>query len=62
MNIQPVFSLLLLFSISNFTFAAKNEVRWTQVLQPQYFSGKVIQEGNGIIRLTSPVRAEDPAL
>lgn len=62
MNIKPVLVILLLFSLSNLSFAAKNEAKWKQVLQPQYFSGKVIQEGNDIIQLTSPIRAEDPAL
>lgn len=62
MNIKPVFTLLLLFLVSNVTFAAKNELKWTQVLQSQYFPGKIIQDGSDIIRLTSPVRAEDPAL
>lgn len=62
MNIKSVFMLLLLFLVSNVTFAAKNELKWTQVLQPQYFPGKVIQDGSNMIRLKSPVRAEDPAL
>jgi sulfur-oxidizing protein SoxY len=62
MAIKPFFALFLLCTLSSLAFAEKNEVRWQQVLRPQYFFGKLIQDGSDIIRLTSPVRAEDPAL
>jgi len=62
MNSRTIFSLLLLFSVSISSYAAKNETRWNQVLQSQYFSGKSILDGSDVIKLTSPVRAEDPAL
>ncbi len=44
------------------SYAAKDESTWNQVLQQQFFSGKTILSGEGVIQLTTPIRAEDPAL
>lgn len=62
MKIKSILSLLFLLSLSNVVFAAKNEAKWLQVLQPQYFPKQSILDGKDIIQLTSPIRAEDPAL
>jgi len=53
---------LLVFALPNLSQAAKDETTWRQVLKPQYFAGKTLQKGDDIIQLTTPVRAEDPAL
>ncbi|MDC9729062.1 MAG: quinoprotein dehydrogenase-associated SoxYZ-like carrier [Methyloprofundus sp.] len=62
MKTKSILSLLFLLSLSNVVFAAKNEAKWLQVLQPQYFPKQSILDGKDIIQLTSPIRAEDPAL
>jgi sulfur-oxidizing protein SoxY len=63
MNIQKNCLLfLLVLSLPNLSFAAKDDTIWRQVLKPQYFQGKTIQQGDDIIQLTAPKRAEDPAL
>lgn len=54
--------LLIAFALPGLCFAAKDEKTWNQVLKPQFFAGKTIKKGNDIIQLTTPVRAEDPAL
>ena len=63
MNIQKNCLLfLLVLSLPNLSFAAKDDTIWRQVLKPQYFQGKTIQQGDDIIQLKAPMRAEDPAL
>lgn len=42
--------------------AAKDESAWNNVLKAQYFAGKSIQDGEAVIELDAPYRAEDPAL
>jgi sulfur-oxidizing protein SoxY len=42
--------------------SAKDETAWNTVLKQQYFSGQNILEGNGVIEIEAPYRAEDPAL
>ncbi|TXL16772.1 quinoprotein dehydrogenase-associated SoxYZ-like carrier [Methylococcaceae bacterium HT5] len=54
--------LLILFALPSLSYAAKDETIWKQVLKPEYFAGKTVQQGDNIIQLTTPVRAEDPAL
>lgn len=62
MKIKSIFTLLLFCLLSNLAQAKKNDIRWNEVLKPQYFAGKTILDGKDIIQLSSPVRAEDPAL
>ncbi|AAU90464.1 MULTISPECIES: quinoprotein dehydrogenase-associated SoxYZ-like carrier [Methylococcus] len=40
----------------------QDEGAWTGALRAQYFGDRPIEEGNGVIELTAPYRAEDPAL
>lgn len=40
----------------------KDETAWKKVLKTQYFAGKKIQEGNDVIEIEAPYRAEDPSL
>ncbi|MBT3813194.1 MAG: quinoprotein dehydrogenase-associated SoxYZ-like carrier [Gammaproteobacteria bacterium] len=54
--------LLLIFCLPVLSHAAKDDTIWRQVLKPQYFAGKSIKDGDKIIQLTTPKRAEDPAL
>lgn len=63
MKIQKLLLLLLMvFIIPATAFAAKDEAIWTQRLKPQFFSDKQISPGDHVIQLTTPKRAEDPAL
>jgi len=62
MTIKYIFTLLLFCLLPNLAHAKKNDVRWNEVLKPQYFSGKTISDGQNVIQLSSPIRAEDPAL
>lgn len=55
-----LFAVCLIFP--TLSYATKDEVIWQQVLQPKFFAGKQILSGEGIITLTAPKRAEDPAL
>ena len=60
---QPaLLSLLLCLVLPQLAWAAKDELRWNQQLKAEYFAGKTILEGKDIIQLSTPVRAEDPAL
>ena len=60
---KQFFSLLLfLLMIPVLSQAGKDEKAWNNTIKNQYFSGKSIQEGNDIISLDLPYRAEDPAL
>ena len=54
--------LLLIVCLPVLSHAAKDDTIWRQVLKPQYFAGKSIKDGDKIIQLTTPKRAEDPAL
>jgi len=63
MKIKKIYLLLLFsFALPGLCFAAKDETIWNNVLKPQYFAGKTIQKGGNVIQLTTPKRAEDPAL
>ena len=63
MKIQKISLLFLVaFVLPNLSYAAKDETIWNQVLKAQFFSEKAIQKGDEIIKLSTPVRAEDPAL
>ncbi|NOR81029.1 MAG: quinoprotein dehydrogenase-associated SoxYZ-like carrier [Methyloprofundus sp.] len=63
MKIQKIYLLFLVsIVLPNLSFAAKDETIWKQVLKAQYFSEKTIQNGDEIITLSTPIRAEDPAL
>ncbi len=42
--------------------AAKDESAWNNVLKEQYFPGKSINDGDAVIEIDAPYRAEDPAL
>ncbi len=42
--------------------AAKDETAWNTVLKQQFFAGQNIQEGDEVIAIDVPYRAEDPAL
>lgn len=54
--------LLIALTLPGLCYGAKDEMAWNQVLKPQFFAGKTIQKGGDIIQLTTPVRAENPAL
>lgn len=54
--------LLVIFCLPVLSHAAKDETTWRQVLKPQFFAGKSIKDGDKIIQLATPKRAEDPAL
>jgi len=62
MNIQKILLLSLALLLSPLVNAAEDEGTWNKVLKPQYFSGKKILNGDSVIGLSAPVRAEDPAL
>jgi len=63
MKLQKIFVLFVIcITIPAVSYAAKDESTWNQVLQQQFFSGKTILSGEGVIQLTTPIRAEDPAL
>jgi sulfur-oxidizing protein SoxY len=59
---QVVLWMLVLFTLPNLANAAKDENNWNHVLKEQFFPGKTILDGDAIIKLTAPKRAEDPAL
>jgi len=62
MQKKVLLSLLFCLVLPQLSYAAKDEVRWNKVLKAEYFAGKTILDGKGIIELSTPVRAEDPAL
>ncbi len=62
MKISPLLLMLVFFTVPNWVNAAKDETNWNQVLKEQFFPGKTIANGEAVIQLTTPVRAEDPAL
>lgn len=63
MKIQSILLLFLLgLVIPATSFAARDDTVWRQTLKPQFFAGKTILAGKGVIQLTTPRRAEDPAL
>lgn len=53
---------LALMILPTLSYAAKDETIWKQVLKAQYFAEKNIQPGDAVIQLSTPKRAEDPAL
>ena len=55
-------TLFILLLIPVLASAAKDETTWNTVLKQQYFSGQNIQEGDEVIEIEVPYRAEDPAL
>jgi len=54
----PIFLLFLPLGASE----AKDETVWNSSIKPQYFQERTIQEGDNIIEIDAPYRAEDPAL
>ena len=62
MKIQQFLLFVVCLAIPVLSYAAKDETTWNQVLKQQFFSGKTILSGEGVIKLTTPKRAEDPAL
>lgn len=55
--------VLLGLAVSWTTFAeALEEGAWKNALQAKFFGDKPIEEGNAVVELTAPYRAEDPAL
>ena len=63
MNITKLpFLAWVLFILPLAVVAEGDENEWNTVLKNQYFAGKSIVEGNDVIELEAPNRAEDPAL
>ncbi|WP_374088762.1 quinoprotein dehydrogenase-associated SoxYZ-like carrier [Methylomicrobium lacus] len=63
MNVTKFLSLVLVLSMPPWAaFAEGDENEWNATLKNQYFAGKTIKEGNDVIELEAPYRAEDPAL
>jgi len=63
MNVTKFLSLVLVLSMPPLAaFAEGDENEWNATLKNQYFAGKTITEGNDVIELEAPYRAEDPAL
>jgi len=62
MKLQKLLCLTLVFLLPTMAYAAKDEVIWNQVLKQQFFAGKQLLKGDDVIQLSTPVRAEDPAL
>jgi len=62
MKIQNFLLFIACITIPALSYAAKDEITWNQVLKQQFFAGKTILDGKEIIQLTTPKRAEDPAL
>lgn len=63
MKIQNCCLFFLALSIlPALSYAAEDEAIWNKVLKPQYFAEKTIQPGDNLIQLSTPIRAEDPAL
>jgi sulfur-oxidizing protein SoxY len=62
------YSLKWLLALSALLFsgltpaAGEDETAWNTVLKQKYFGERPIEEGNAVIELTAPYRAEDPAL
>ena len=55
--------LLIFATLGMSTLAcAEEETAWMGGLKKKYFGERAIEESNGIIELTAPYRAEDPAL
>jgi sulfur-oxidizing protein SoxY len=42
--------------------AGEEETAWTSGLKQKFFSDRPIEEGNQVVEITAPYRAEDPAL
>jgi sulfur-oxidizing protein SoxY len=42
--------------------AGEEDLNWNTHIKPQFYAQRPIQEGNEVIELTAPYRAEDPAL
>lgn len=55
--------LLVALVFTNLALAAgEDESAWNNVLKAKYFGERPIEESSGIIELSAPYRAEDPAL
>ena len=54
--------LILLLTPALGMAAVQDESDWNNVLKEQFFAGKTIEEGDSIIEIDVPYRAEDPAL
>lgn len=62
MKMTKFLSMILVLMLPLAAFAEGDENEWNAVLKQQYFAGKTIAEGNDVIELEAPYRAEDPAL
>lgn len=62
-NIHRFFGALVLLPAGSLVWAGEaDESAWIQTIKPQFFGDRVIDESGGVIELTAPYRAEDPAL
>lgn len=55
-------SLAIGFAAGGVAAETQDESAWAGGLKAQYFGDRSIEENNGVIELTAPYRAEDPAL
>ncbi|MGR8940605.1 MAG: quinoprotein dehydrogenase-associated SoxYZ-like carrier [Gammaproteobacteria bacterium] len=62
MKISKLLPLILMLALPLAAWAEGDENEWNTLLKNQYFAGKSIIEGNDVIELEAPDRAEDPAL
>lgn len=62
--IPRIWLILLGLAAAGLAMAAdpQEEGAWKNALRAQFFGEKPIEEGNGVIEITAPYRAEDPAL
>lgn len=56
------FLIILILGLAPMLASAATSNDESEVLKQQFFPGKSIQEGSGIIEIDAPYRAEDPAL
>ena len=61
-NIKFYSRVLILLLTPTLGMAAQDESDWNNVLKEQFFAGKSIEEGDTVIEIDVPYRAEDPAL
>jgi len=62
MKLSRMLSVVLMLALPFTALAEGDENEWNTTLKKQYFTGKTIAEGNDVIALEAPYRAEDPAL
>ncbi len=62
MGYKKMMWVVLVFLLPCIVQAEQDESKWRQVLKPQYFAGKTLLNGDDVIQISAPVRAEDPAL